>query len=131
MSDNMKNPAVEQEQNGGIDELVVAAFGAEAAGVDPRAQEKIRRDDAGRAGFDGLMAMLEKEAEEHYGKAEKLTRREAKASLAIGGLCALGVVSLIGAAVSGVWVPVAVGLGVCLSGAAGILAYRGMVVMLG
>lgn len=131
MSENMKNPAVEQETNGGIDELVVAAFGEQAAGVDPRAQVENRRDDAGRAGVDGLMAVFEQEAKAHNAMVDKRLRREAKASLAVGGLCGLGVVSLIGAAVSGVWVPVAVGLGVCLSGAAGILVYRGMVVMLG
>jgi hypothetical protein len=127
MSEIKKNEAVEQEKNGGIDELVMAAFGAGAAGVDPGEQEKIRRDDAGRTWFDDLM----KEAEGHHAIVEERLRREAKVSLAIGGLCAMGVVSLIGAAVSGVWVPVAVGLGVCLSGAAGILVYRGMVVMLG
>ena len=131
MSEIKQNEAVEQEQNGGIVELVVAAFGAEAAGADPGAQVENRRDDAGRAGVDGLMAVFEQEAKAHHAMVDKRLRREAKASLAIGGLCGLGVVSLIGAAVSGVWVPVAVGLGVCLSGAAGILVYRGMVVMLG
>jgi hypothetical protein len=138
MSENMKNPAVEQEPNGGIDELVVAAFGEKAAGVDPGEQKKIRRDDGGRTELGGLMAMIEKEAEEHHAIVEEhhaiveeRLRREAKVSLAIGGLCGLGVVSLLAAACTGVWVPVALGIGVCLSAAAGILVYRGMVVMLG
>ena len=131
MSENMKNPAVEQETNGGIDELVVAAFGEQAAGVDPRAQVENRRDETGRGGFDDLLTAMEKGVEAHRAKVEERLRREAKASLAVGGLCGLGVVSLLAAACTGVWVPVALGLGVCLSAAAGILVYRGMVVMLG
>lgn len=128
MSEIEKNEAVEQEQNGGIDELVRAAFGEGAVGLDGEIRENgdpsttQHRDQDETEGFEGLLELMHRET-------EKRIRREAKDSLMLGGLCGLGVVSLIVAAVTGVWVPVAVGLGVCLSGAAGTLAYRGLVVL--
>ena len=67
------------------------------------------------------------EAEEEQEKAK--LRRDGKDSLYLGLLCALGVASLVGAAVTGVWEPVALGLGICLSGAAGILLYRARVAL--
>lgn len=67
------------------------------------------------------------EAEDKREKAK--LRRDGKDSLYLGLLCALGVASLVGAAVTGVWEPVALGLGICLSGAAGILLYRARVVL--
>ena len=131
MSEIKQNEAVEQEQNGGIDELVGAVFGKEAVGLGDETGKTHLRDRDETGGFEGFLERMHREMEAHRDEVDKRLRREAKASLAVGGLCGLGVGSLIGAAVSGVWVPVAVGLGVCLSGAAGILVYRGMVVMLG
>ena len=131
MSEIKKNPDMEQEQNGGIDELVGAVFGKEAVGLGDETGKTHLRDQDEAGGFEGFMERKVRELETHWGEVDKRLRREAKASLAIGGLCGLGVVSLLAAACTGVWVPVALGLGVCLSAAAGILVYRGMVVMLG
>ena len=134
MNEIKQNKAVEPEQNGGIDELVGAVFGKEAVGLgdevcgngDP---SMTHRDQDETEGFEGFLERMRREAEKHQGEIKKRLRREAKDSIMLGGLCALGVVSLIGAAVTGVWVPVAVGLGACLSGAAGALVYRGWAVM--
>ena len=132
MNEIKQNETVELEQNGGIDELVGAVFGKEAVGLGDETGETGKthlRDQDETGGFEGFLERMHREMEEHQGEIDKRLRREAKDSLMLGGLCALGVVSLIGAAVSGVWVPVAVGLGVCLSGAAGALVYRGWAVM--
>ena len=134
MSEIKQNEAVEQEQNGGIDEMVRAVFGENAVDLDGEIMENgdpgmTCRDRDETGGFEGFLERMHREMEAHQDEVDKRLRREAKMSLAVGGLCGLGVVSLIGAAVSGVWVPVAVGLGVCLSGAAGALVYRGWAVM--
>ena len=133
MSEIKKNEAM--ERNGGIDELFGAAFGAEAVRLDGEIREngdpsmtQCRNPDE-TEGFEGFLELMHREAEKHQDEIDKRLRREAKDSLMLGGLCALGVVSLIVAAVTGVWVPVAVGLGMCLSGAAGALVYRGWAVM--
>lgn len=76
-----------------------------------------------------LLETERKRLEERKREAELKLRREAKGSLALGGLCGLGVASLLAAASTGYWIPVAVGLGICLSGAAAILLYRGWVVL--
>lgn len=133
MSEIKKNEAV--EKNGGIDELVRAAFGEGAVRLDgktgedgdPSVTRHRNRDET--EGFEGFLELMHREAEKHKDEVDKRIRREAKDSLMLGGLCALGVVSLIVAAVTGVWAPVAVGLGMCLSGAAGALVYRGWAVM--
>lgn len=133
MSEIKKDEAV--EQNGGIDELVRAAFGENAVDLDGEIRENgdpsmtQHRNQDETEGFEGFLELMHREAEKHQGEIEKRLRREAKDSLMLGGLCGLGVVSLIVAAVTGVWVPVAVGLGVCLSGAAGALVYRGWAVL--
>lgn len=138
MNEIEKNEAVEQEQNGGIDELVRAAFGEGAVGLDGENRENRENGDPSvtrhrnqdeTEGFEGFLELMHREAEKHKDEVDKRIHREAKDSLMLGGLCALGVVSLIVAAVTGVWVPVAVGLGVCLSGAAGALVYRGLAVI--
>ena len=130
MSENNEiksNEAV--EQNGGIDELVKAAFGEGAVGLDGETGETDLRDETETEGFEGFLELMHREAEKHKDEVDKRIRREAKDSMMLGGMCGLGVVSLIVAAVTGVWVPVAVGLGVCLSGAAGALVYRGLAVL--
>lgn len=135
MNEIEKNEAVEQEQNGGIDELVKAAFGENAVDLDDENRENgdasmtRHRNQDETEGFEGFLELMHREAEKHKDEVDKRIRREAKDSLMLGGLCGLGVVSLIVAAVTGVWVPVAVGLGVCLSGAAGALVYRGLAVL--
>ena len=134
MSEIEKNEAVEQEQNGGIDELVRAVFGENAVDLDGEIRENgdpsmTHRNQDETEGFEGFLELMHREAEKHQGEIDKRLHREAKDSLMLGGLCGLGVVSLIVAAVTGVWVPVAVGLGVCLSGAAGALVYRGLVAL--
>ena len=132
MNEIEKNEAVEQEQNGGIDELVRAAFGEGAVGLGDETGETGKthlRDETEADGFEGFLELMHRAAEKRQDEIEKRIRREAKDSIMLGGMCALGVVSLIVAAVTGVWVPVAVGLGVCLSGAAGARVYRGLVVM--
>ena len=135
MSEIEKNEAVEQEQNGGIDELVRAVFGENAVDLDGEIRENgdpsttRHRNQDETEGFEGFLELMHREAEKHQGEIDKRLHREAKDSLMLGGLCCLGVVSLIVAAVTGVWVSVAVGLGMCLSGAAGALVYRGLVVL--
>lgn len=129
-----QNEAVEPEQNGGIDEMVRAVFGESAVDLDGEIRENgdpcmTNRNQDETEGFGGFLELMRREAEKRRSVIDKRRRREAKDSLMLGGLCVLGVVSLIGAAVSGVWVPVAVGLGVGLSGAAGALVYRGWAVM--
>lgn len=136
MSEIKKSEAVEREQNGGIDEMVRAAFGEGAVGLDGEIRENgdpsmAKHQNQDETEDEDFLERMYRAAEEHRNVVEKRIRREAKDSLMLGGLCGLGVVSLIVAAVTGVWVPVAVGLGVCLSAAAGALVYRGLAVMRG
>ena len=108
-SDIKKNEAV--EKNGGIDELVRAVFGENAVDLDGEIRENgdpsttQHRNQDETEGFEGFLERMHREAEKHKDEVDKRIRREAKGSLMLGGLCCLGVVSLIVAAVTGGWDP--------------------------
>lgn len=89
----------------------------------------MKRNPARGTGMEDLLDAMKLAAEEQNKQARRKARQMGWDSIWLGGLCALGVVSLVAAAVTGVWIPVAVGLGVCLSGAAAVLVYRGLVVL--
>ena len=127
MSENEKKNVNEM----GADEMLAAyreEHGDERPCADPRmgSTEGRRKD-----GIEELLDTLKDARAEAEKAADERLRREGRDSLAIGGVCCLGVVSLLAAAWTGVWVPVALGLGICLSAAGGILIYRGMVVLRG
>ena len=111
---------------------VVAAYREKQAEQEngPGAEQVRERPWMGRPGglpsFQDELARVgaELEAEE-----KRRLRREGMDSLYLGLLCGLGVVSLVGAWISGHWEPVALGLGICLSGGAAVLLYRATVVL--
>lgn len=110
-----------------MDELRHEIEDVDASEVVSRAQESDRRNErcgnAGENPWDQVKILLHyaEELEKKY-YAHRL--RRGRDRLYLGLLCSLGVVSLIGAWISGIWEPVGLGLGICLTGGAAVLLYQ-------